>query len=1074
MITTARQVGELLDIPFSEEQLAVIGAPLHPCVVIAGAGTGKTTVMAARVVWLVASGQVAADQGLGLTFTRKACAELAGRIDTALAKAGIMETGDPSATVSTYDGFAASLVDEYGAWDGIETGDRLILKARCHQLALEVVTGLDHPPRMADRLTPMSIATAIVSLSGQMGSHLVDVDRVRSADRSWRAALAEAPTRRGGQIYADVARAMDTVDEREEMLGMVEAYRRLKQERGLVEYADRMAQAAHLAGRRSQVGRDLRRRFRVVLLDEYQDTSSAQAQLLSDLFTGPDPDSGLGHPVTAVGDPLQAIYGWRGAAASNILGFSRQFPILDRTGQTRPAQEFSLLTNRRSGTRILDCANDISAELRESGEIAGRVGALVAPVGTRPGEVVCHGHLSWTEECAWVADQLVEARARGRIDSWSQAAVLVRRNGDVADLHAALVNRQIPVQIANLSGLLQLPDVVMVVAHLRVLADRRDNQAWSALLAAPRLGLSPDDLAAVGRRAGELARTRAAEDRGLPGDDSPAAIGPDRPQPLLADAVAEPGRLSESGRLSAGLARLASETRVLSAHAVDGPDDLVLRIQQVTGLADELAADEPARARARQGHLDALWSEIHSALRDDPDLTLPGLTAWLAAEEEFGDGLARSLPESSDAVVISTVHGAKGLEWPLVMLPDLDDGVFPSSMPPDNPVTRATVLPSAVRGDADQVAQPQSGAREDLAAYKDALGQESRGAEDRLGYVALTRARDRLVVSWHRWRPPAVRPRVAGRYAEAVATRMAGWGLEAVRPPEDEDTPTATGGPTGTDWPEPVDPDRADRLTDLAARVGAGRGAPAGLPDDPQEAQLVAGWRRDAAILLAAARRQAALRSRPDLPLGLTTSQVVALHADRRTFLDSIRRPMPRRVLRGADIGTRFHEWLADYLQPGGQEPLALLDEGGAPLDPGVSGGPDDPVLARLQRAFLASRWADARPLAIEEPFTLTVAGLVIRGRLDAVLADPDRPGEQVVVDWKTSAPDSADPLQLSVYRLAWAGATGVDPQRVRAVFHHVGANQTVEAHPLLSMEELARVLSGESAPARQDTRQDD
>lgn len=179
-------------------------------------------------------------------------------------------------------------------------------------------------------------------------------------------------------------------------------------------------------------------------------------------------------------------------------------------------------------------------------------------------------------------------------------------------------------------------------------------------------------------------------------------------------------------------------------------------------------------------------------------------------------------------------------------------------------------------------------------------------------------------------------------------------------------------------------------------------------------------------------------------------------------------------MLRGADIGTRFHEWLADYLQPGGQEPLALLDEGGAPLDPGVSGGPDDPVLARLQRAFLASRWADARPLAIEEPFTLTVAGLVIRGRLDAVLADPDRPGEQVVVDWKTSAPDSADPLQLSVYRLAWAGATGVDPQRVRAVFHHVGANQTVEAHPLLSMEELARVLSGESAPARQDTRQDD
>ncbi|MCI1748487.1 MAG: PD-(D/E)XK nuclease family protein [Acidipropionibacterium sp.] len=121
-------------------------------------------------------------------------------------------------------------------------------------------------------------------------------------------------------------------------------------------------------------------------------------------------------------------------------------------------------------------------------------------------------------------------------------------------------------------------------------------------------------------------------------------------------------------------------------------------------------------------------------------------------------------------------------------------------------------------------------------------------------------------------------------------------------------------------------------------------------------------------------------------------------------------------------------------------------------------------MLDKLKAAFMASRWAGATPLAIEEPFTLTVAGRVIRGRLDAVLADPDRPGHQVVVDWKTSAPNTADPLQLSVYRLAWAGATGADPDLVRAVFHHVGANQTVEAAPLLSMAELEEVLGGDPA----------
>ncbi|MCI1748486.1 MAG: hypothetical protein LKI24_10570 [Acidipropionibacterium sp.] len=252
----------------------------------------------------------------------------------------------------------------------------------------------------------------------------------------------------------------------------------------------------------------------------------------------------------------------------------------------------------------------------------------------------------------------------------------------------------------------------------------------------------------------------------------------------------------------------------------------MLRVQQVTGLTDDLAADEPMRARSRQGHLDALWYEIHGALADDPELTLPGLVTWLAAEEEFGDGLARSAPEAQDAVVISTVHGAKGLEWPLVVLPDLDAGVFPSTMAPDNFVTRAAVLPPAVRGDADSVAQPRSGSRDDLVEYKQELAAESRGAEDRLGYVAVTRARDRLLVSWHRWRPPAVRPRVPGDYALAVIDRMTGWGMDAIEPPTDDEMPPDDGPAAGTPWPEPADPDRTERLAELVSRIEEGRRAP--------------------------------------------------------------------------------------------------------------------------------------------------------------------------------------------------------------------------------------------------------
>lgn len=1044
MISEPAQVRDLLDIPFSEEQLAAIAAPLEPAVVIAGAGTGKTTVMAARVVWLVASGQVRADQVLGLTFTRRATAELADRIDRALRTAGAPAPGGASATVATYDGFAASLVDEYGAWEGIDAGARLITRARCHQLALDVVSGLAEPPAMAERLTPVSIASAVVSLSDEMGAHLVGPRQVREADRAWQAELAAAPAKRNGEPYADVLAAGRTVDEREELLDMVEQYKRLKAERGLVEYSDRMAQAARLAARRPQVGADLRSRFAVVLLDEYQDTSSAQAELLEHLFTGADRARGLGHPVTAVGDPLQAIYGWRGAAASNILAFARHFPRPGADGATEPAASFSLLTNRRSGTRILACANDVSADLRAQVEVAGRIGALAAPEGTLEGRVGCQGHLSWQGECAWVADTLVEARARGDIDSWSQAAILVRRNSDVADLHAALAGRQIPVTIANLSGLLSLPDVALIVAHLRVLADRRDDQAWATLLTSPRFGLAPGDLAALSGRARELARMRLAA-------DSPTSTDDDRPDPHLADAIADPGDLGSRPLLSGAVARLAAETRSLDDHAVDGPDDLVLRAEQVTGLADELAADEPGRARLRQGHLDCLWAEVHQALADDPDLTLAGLLSWLAAEEEFGDGLARSAPGDRDAVVISTVHGAKGLEWPMVLLPDMDAGVFPSSMAPDNHVTRAAVLPSGIRGDAGAVPQPRSGSREDLAGYKAELAVQARGAEDRLGYVALTRARDRLLVSWHRWRPGAVRAREAGDYAAMVTGRLREWGLTVEEPAAGPEPPAEMrAAATGTPWPLSADPDRAERLTELARRIRSGSRTEDSrrLPDDPADAAAVAVWNRDADMLLAADRRSRRSLA-GGLPTGLTTSQVVALHADRDRFMDQIRRPMPRPVIRGADIGTRFHEWVAGRLRPGGQEELGS----------GAAG--DDPVLDKLKKAFLASRWVDARVLAVEEEFALAVAGTVIRGRLDAVLVDPDRPGGQVVVDWKTSAPETADPVQLSVYRLAWAGSTGMPLDRVRAVFHHIGANRTVEASPLLSMTQLEEVLDG-------------
>ena len=191
-------VAALLGIPISAEQERAVQAPLKPCAVIAGAGTGKTTVMAARVVWLVASRLVSPEEILGLTFTNKATAELSERIESNLTRVGLLTSEQPRPTVATYDSFAGTLVNDYGAWDGISTGAHLITGARAYQLAAEVVMGLDKAPLAATHMGPTFIAQAVVKLAGAMASHDASPGKVRRADARWRQMLLAAPTKRGG------------------------------------------------------------------------------------------------------------------------------------------------------------------------------------------------------------------------------------------------------------------------------------------------------------------------------------------------------------------------------------------------------------------------------------------------------------------------------------------------------------------------------------------------------------------------------------------------------------------------------------------------------------------------------------------------------------------------------------------------------------------------------------------------------------------------------------------------------------------------------------------------------------
>ncbi|MDQ6873795.1 MAG: ATP-dependent helicase, partial [Actinomycetota bacterium] len=486
----------LLGRRFTDEQLAVITAPLAGQLVVAGAGSGKTTVMAARVVHAIAWHRLPPASILGLTFTNKAAGELAAQVRRVLQRlaAGhvidVDPTIDDSPTVSTYHAFAAQLLADHALRIGREPHASLLTEAGRWQLAGRVVREAEGPfPHLP--WTPSFVARYVLDLDAELSEHLVPVEDVRAVDARLISQIEAvgAPTHTLRDVAASARR-------REQLLDLVEAYRARKRRAELVDFGDQIALAAEIARSCPEVGVLARAEHQLVLLDEYQDTGVAQRVLLCALF-------GAGHAVTAVGDPCQSIYGWRGASVGNLLRFFEHFC----PGQAgRPRQ---LSTNFRSGARLLALANTISEPLRTVRPAGRRPQVPVGPLRPPPGvpdnsEIRCALLPTAADEAQWVAN-CVAAAVRDGSTPPGQVAVLCRRRADFPRLLDALVSVGLPVEVVGLGGLLDVPEVADVVATLEVLVDPTANPALIRLLTGPRWAIGPRDLAALGRRAGRLA-----------------------------------------------------------------------------------------------------------------------------------------------------------------------------------------------------------------------------------------------------------------------------------------------------------------------------------------------------------------------------------------------------------------------------------------------------------------------------------------------------------------------------------------------------------------------------------------
>ncbi len=1041
------------------EQAAAIAAPLEPGVVVAGAGSGKTDTMASRVVWLVAGGQVRPEQVLGLTFTRKAARELAARIRRRLlqlAARGVIDADgdllDGEPTVLTYDAYAGRIVAEHALRLGREPGAKLITEAVAWQYAQRVVSTYDGDMD-AVAYAPSTVIGKVLALHGELAGHLVTPDAVREFTAELRRQVHARPKadkqRTKELLYADVAKALAVQDSRVALLPLVEEFRRRKRADEVVDFADRAELAATLAERFPEVGEAERAAHRVVLLDEYQDTSHAQLVLLRSLF-------GDGHPVTAVGDPAQSIYGWRGASAGTLTSFRRKF----RTSDGSPARFDSLTTSFRNGAAILQVANRLSAPLRAEGM---DVPELSAFPGLAPGEVSVSLHRTADDEAADVA-----RRARAFWDRSAEGrtvAVLVRTRSQIPRLEAALRAQDLPVEVVGVGGLLATAEVGDIVATLRVINDPSRGDALMRLLTGARWRIGPRDLDALATWARRLGHGgRSAPEAGVAVADEVDELG-------IVDALdALPGPEWFSPEGYRRLRALAGELRALRGRAGQSLTELVHDVERTLGLDVELAARYGPAGRTNLDRFLDVTAEFEA---DGAGGRLSAFLAYLDAAETAERGLAPGEVEvSGDRVQVLTVHGAKGLEWDAVFVTGLVDKVFPAGGERDRAwLGDPGELPYALRGDAASLPRldiesttDQQDVRDTVAQFYVDAADAGRLEERRLAYVAVTRARMVLGCSGFRW-DDATRPRMPSMFLDEIrevceqgAGEVAVWAAE---PDQDETNPLAEN-EVPVQWPYDPLGARRGQLESGAALVRAAQEELDGalfVPDAPATE-----W--DAEIERLLAEREHASRRRPvdvELPEHLSVSHLVLMRENPEALARMLRRPVPRPPAPSARRGTLFHAWLESRW---GAPRLVDVDELPGSADAGAAA---DRELAALQEAFLASAWAQRTPLEVEAPFELLVAGVLLRGRVDAVFGTDD--GGIDVVDWKTGSPPRDDAeesvriVQLAAYRLAFAKLRNLPLERVGAAFHYVPADYTLRRADLLGEDELRELITSLPAP---------
>ncbi len=613
----------------NKEQFEAIKHKKGPLLIIAGAGTGKTTVITERIKYLILSNKIKPAEILALTFTEKAAREMEERVDVA------MPYGYTQMWISTFHSFCDRILRQEGLHIGLDPNYKLMTQAESIQFVRNNLFKFD-----LNYFRPLGNPTKFVEAMLQHFSRLQDED-VTPKEYLQHARKLKGVEKGEKEKTAELAEAYKTYDE-------------LKIKEGTMDFGDLILKTLVLFRQRANILREYQQQFKYVLVDEFQDTNIAQNELVRLLV-------GRNGNITVVADDDQSIYKWRGAAVSNVIQFRKNFP---------KTKAVTLSRNYRSKQTILDAAyrliqHNNPDRLEKTEKIDKRLISQrkeKEKLTARDNGEIKLIHTDRVENEADVVAKEIRELTKEDFE-YKDIAILVRANNHSESFMRALSRQGIPYQFLGPGRLFKQPEIVDLISYLKVLYDFEDSVALYRLLSRGDLTISVRDLIRLGNyaRRFNLSLFEACEKINHPSTTRPTIF-------VSRDTKKKIKKI------------IGIINRHLKLRKRETAGQLLYYFLEETGLLRKLLNPDTPEAEKRVLNISKFFDKLKTYEINHQDATVSAVVDWIDLSSELGESpLAADIDWSEiNAVNILTIHSAKGLEFPIVFLVNLVSQRFPT------------------------------------------------------------------------------------------------------------------------------------------------------------------------------------------------------------------------------------------------------------------------------------------------------------------------------------------------------------------------------------------------------------